>query len=1102
MLDLMGLSPSSTVLNEFAEIRELFKAVESESLYLKHCQIKPDIVYSLRKRIPISQAQFVDPLFASFLSQNPGLVPDAEVKWNHSSCDDESMAKAIAKYCRPFPNPSSDDLFLDDLAFQWVLKIIYPVTKNSHPISPTMSIRNSELDRSPGPLWRDAWKTKEECVLDPQFLSYFHRYYDSLFQPHGEWTLWGAFLKDELRLEEKVKDKNTRLFICAPSEHHFALRSVSETFNEKLIASSQGFLTPVAVGLNPYNGGFNQLGHNLAERASRFFADIGKFDSSVYSHWLFQCAWLRYQCLPVSFQTYEYLCCFANLYRDIIWTPVMLPDGNVVILLHEPSGQYNTAIDNSLILVYLQILTYLMAGGKRDFAYFKEKHFLCCFGDDSAVGSDTPYLTAENFARALHSRGLEVEFAKHWEFLGNYICWNSNLDVYVPVFSYHKVLSSLLYQGSDDIPSLVSKAMNLRAQCWSNSSAFFILDSYCSWLLANYPQFVDLAASYHPVEVLKNKFVGPTVLKVGQPNISLPKYIPQSMQSQPNPNSTFNGPNGNQVRNKSAIQNRSGRSAQNTNLSNSAVRGGNSSQPNKKKKNKNRNKGNSSLMRSSNSNSLPRREYGINKIGMGLSDFFNRQFSADPEVLRFLAMAVSPGTADLACLPDSSIPRYPIRGVVVLDVSPILEVNPGQADINYAYSIAVQAKFGSQAVTESMHVLYYQPTTAGPAGQFFGMGANYNLLANYAQTSGTSDLSKWTYAQRVVDQAPGYFRLLNAGGPTVAPFGPTPIIDPSSYVFNWSLGSFPAANQYDLSISSGVFLFEWTSVTVAANNCTITALQDCTVTLEQAASSPDGFLANLVYKVRTTGNAPRVRFTNPTGSNVTFSSLNVSRAEFSDVDPQYNGGSISTVRCTAQSIFATYIGTTFNNGGMIAGAQLRPDSLSENYLNQGSTQTLGNAHEVESLMRYDKAYSGPMKNGAYVFRIPWNEQALEFSDANDLNLKDSGALVISGRGSPQTSGATPTYTALRLFITTVFEVQSSDTFFPGQVCTTGSVQKRDYIRNVLMTLKNAQPNGKHLDAFKEWLSNTYGWVKRNSGAIGTAAKASMTAIETILPLLI
>lgn len=503
---MLDLSPALGLISEILVRENLIRPKSSGSPYLSLCEETPEEFLHLRKFVPFIETSFEDPYFRAYSLSHPGLVPSPEIRWDHSSMKENAVSKAVAKCCVRRPRITMDDDW--ELAEVWLLELIREVVGVTHILPATQVFSTAELSTAPGCLHRSTCETKADFLDSHRGRDYFVRFWNSLSSPGGELALFQGHLKDELRISEKVASDSTRLFIIAPAEHHFALALMSKDFNDKLIAAASARSSPCAIGMDIYNGGFDLLGRSLEAHKVRWFADISGYDTRQQLFLQSVNIRVRFQMLSSEDQTFENLCRLCNLYRDIIYTPVMLPDGLVVFLQGNPSGQFNTGMDNTITLLYVFLYSYLTSGAPRSLSYFKKMTFMKLAGDDSAAASSDPRFSPDHFMSTCLKMGWGVEFSEVWEFLGHFISWSPSLSVYVPVFPYHKALASLVLTGRPGSDALIAKAMSVRVLVYTNRLAFPVVDAYCRWLLDQFPHRSDYRKMYLSERAIQSLIAG------------------------------------------------------------------------------------------------------------------------------------------------------------------------------------------------------------------------------------------------------------------------------------------------------------------------------------------------------------------------------------------------------------------------------------------------------------------------------------------------------------------------------------------------------------------------------------------------------------------
>jgi hypothetical protein len=130
-----------------------------------------------------------------------------------------------------------------------------------------------------------------------------------------------------------------RLFLIEPATHHAANCTVSKDFN--MNSKCQAFNQ---IGMSMAGFGWNNMLEQLPKKVS--VADAFQYDSSHGTEVLIQTARCRQACM--EFRDNEEVMLFNNVRRNIIYKHVVgqfgeiIEDGN-------PSGQYNTTLDNSIV---------------------------------------------------------------------------------------------------------------------------------------------------------------------------------------------------------------------------------------------------------------------------------------------------------------------------------------------------------------------------------------------------------------------------------------------------------------------------------------------------------------------------------------------------------------------------------------------------------------------------------------------------------------------------------------------------------------------------------------------------------------------------------
>nr|BAF96025.1 polyprotein [Bean yellow mosaic virus] len=164
---------------------------------------------------------------------------------------------------------------------------------------------------------------------------------------HSKMGVWNGSLKAELRPQEKVLANKTRSFTAAPIDTLLAGKVCVDDFNNKFY--SLHLEIPSTVGITKFYGGWDRLLEALPDGWIYCDADGSQFDSSLTPYLINAVLEMRLRFME-DWDLGEQM--LKNLYTEIVYTPILTPDGTVVKKFKgNNSGQPSTVVDNTLMVI-------------------------------------------------------------------------------------------------------------------------------------------------------------------------------------------------------------------------------------------------------------------------------------------------------------------------------------------------------------------------------------------------------------------------------------------------------------------------------------------------------------------------------------------------------------------------------------------------------------------------------------------------------------------------------------------------------------------------------------------------------------------------------
>lgn len=355
-----------------------------------------------------------------------------------------------------------------------------------------------DMRTSPGYPYSLLYNTKKQALADPVLYTYVQDCFANVYC-NG---LWNVRCKSEPAKKKKLLEDNGRVIVSAPFDVQVAGARLFGPMNNAIYGSARKHQIPCTVGLSKFYRGWHQL-YNRLWRSGKFRKGL-ELDYTNYDGTCtlreFECVMnLRFGLLRANLQTSHMKEAFKRYYTDIVYTKMVLDNGEVVMKhLGNPSGQVNTIVDNSIINEFRWYYTWccLVDEEYHNLDSFNQHCELLTCGDDSVLTGSA--WAEENFRpeaifQIFERHGWKPKFAvKEWTVLhelsycSQNFRWLNGWIVPVPN-NYPKLLSSLLYGGDRrDARETLGRLLGVKIEAYFLTGFRSALDRLISELFEKY----------------------------------------------------------------------------------------------------------------------------------------------------------------------------------------------------------------------------------------------------------------------------------------------------------------------------------------------------------------------------------------------------------------------------------------------------------------------------------------------------------------------------------------------------------------------------------------------------------------------------------------
>jgi hypothetical protein len=470
-----------------------------------------------------------DPLFFSFIktlsSSQQEHIEQALQEYFPSQKSHFASYHSTRKYDRPQPVL---DRQLWAISKMWTIQHFQAAMGGARLTSPNVYAWSLRPWTTPGfPfVWR--WPTKGNALTDDEFWDFYESYKAAEFI----WdVLWGSTVKsDELRPPEKIELSELRTFLSSPVHHNVALGEMCADMNARLKDSTATWST---LGRST----FNREWHDIMARLKHphfFGADLSNQDASMFQEAMLEQAEIRFEMYAREEQTDLNWRRLTNLYVQIVFSLVVLAQGEVVEKdTGNPSGSGNTITDNTMILFRCLAYAWLVLWQEKyttfDRFVFQDEFRYSCFMANvrgNIIGDDTLLNMSDHALTVYHIRAIVrvmwtlyiVMKPENDEPLSDFqklsFCSHTTrtyFGTFIPVMEFSRGVASLgwkgaslLHQGGQevaghDVHYTLQRALDIRREGFWNDQLFELADSFVRWILNTHSVLLSKPAASGPI---------------------------------------------------------------------------------------------------------------------------------------------------------------------------------------------------------------------------------------------------------------------------------------------------------------------------------------------------------------------------------------------------------------------------------------------------------------------------------------------------------------------------------------------------------------------------------------------------------------------------
>lgn len=287
-----------------------------------------------------------------------------------------------------------------------------------------------------------------------------------------------------LKYEMRPLEKGPRHYNPGQVNHYVMGVNLFSHHHERFLKMFVDRYAKTAVGINPFQGGWDELYRRLKRKSARYIStDINKQDAHMMAKYIFM---VRDLFLEFSDFTDIEKIWAHKWFDDLVHTIVVLPDGHCYLKhVGNPSGNFLTCMINTFHTIFVMAYSLFRNGMITTVEQFEEL-LAVCFGDDSTMewGKDWDFTKyASTIASELgHDLTLESPLGhlRDQVFLSKSFYKPPGLNVwaFIPT-NFEKNFASLWYNNGNDVGKYLQMVASYRMlYFWSQPHYVWLTNLY------------------------------------------------------------------------------------------------------------------------------------------------------------------------------------------------------------------------------------------------------------------------------------------------------------------------------------------------------------------------------------------------------------------------------------------------------------------------------------------------------------------------------------------------------------------------------------------------------------------------------------------------